>query len=133
MLLDRLNKTSWVFAAFKCSDKWYTHKLQSVKENDEYKILWTFNIQTDKIKEHGQPDLNKQKRERQITDCVIPVDQNIAIKEQEKIDKYQNLRKKLQKVWNVKEVVIPVVIGALGTISKKIHHYIKRDLTSQQT
>ena len=23
-----------------CSDKWYTHKPQSVSENDEYKILW---------------------------------------------------------------------------------------------
>ena len=57
---------------------------------------------------------------------AIPGDQNIAIKEQEKIDKYQDLRIELQKVWNVKVVVIPVVIGALGTMSKKIHHYIKQ-------
>ena len=32
----------------------------------------------------------------------------------------------LQKVWNVKVVVIPVVINALGTMSKKIPHYIKQ-------
>ena len=39
--------------------------------------------------------------------------QKIVIKEQKKIDKYQVLITELQKVWNVKVVVIPVVIGAL--------------------
>ena len=32
-----------------------------------------------------------------------------------------DLRIESQKVWNVKVVVIPVVIGALGTISKRMH------------
>ena len=92
-----------------CSDKWYTHKPQSVQENDEHKILWDFNIQTNKITEHRRPDIvciNKQKRERQIIDFAIPGDQNKAIKEQEKIDKYQDLMIELQKVWIVKLVVI---------------------------
>ena len=45
-----------------------THTLtpQSVQENDKYKIVWDFNIQADKIKEHRRPDMvciNKQKRE----------------------------------------------------------------------
>ena len=31
-----------------------------------------------------------------------------------------------EEVWNVKVVIIPVVIGALGTMLKKIHHYIKQ-------
>ena len=70
--------------------------------------------------------IKKQKREVQIIDFAIPGDQNIAIKEQEKTDKYQDLRIELQKVWNVKVVVIPVIIGALGTMSKEIHHYIKQ-------
>ena len=35
-----------------CSDKWYTQKLQSVLENDGYKIFWDFNIQADKVIEH---------------------------------------------------------------------------------
>ena len=106
-----------------------THQPQSVQENDEYKILWYFNIQTDKVTQHRRPDtvcINKQKRDCQIIDFAIPGDQNIAIKEQEKADKYQELRIELQKVWNVKVVVIPVVIGALGTMSKKIHQYIKQ-------
>ena len=61
-----------------------THTSQSVQEKDEHKILLDFN--------------QKQKEKCQITDFTIPGDQNIAIKEQEKIDKYQDLRKELQKV-----------------------------------
>ena len=56
------------------------------------------------------------KKECQIIDLAIPGDQNIAIKEQEKNDKYQDLKIELHKIWNVKVVVIPVVIGALGTM-----------------
>ena len=74
--------------------------------------------------EHRRPGIvciNKQMRECQIIDFAIPGDQNIAIK----AVKYQDLRIELQKVWNVKVVVILVVIGALGTMSKKIHNCIK--------
>ena len=56
------------------------------------------------------------KKECQIIDLAIPGDQNIAIKEQEKNNKYQYLKIELHKIWNVKVVVIPVVIGALGTM-----------------
>ena len=72
-----------------------THTPQSVQENDEDKILWDFNIQTDDVIEHKRPDIvriNKQKRERQISDLAIPGDQNTAINEQKKIDKCQDLR-----------------------------------------
>ena len=73
----------------------HTHTPQSAHENDDYKILWDFHIQTEKVIEHRRPDIvriNKQKRECQIIDFAIPGDQNIAIKEQEKIEKYQHLR-----------------------------------------
>ena len=69
--------------------------------NDKYKILWHFNVKTDKFIEHMRPDMVcivKQKRQCQIFDFAIPGDQNMAIKEQEKIDKYYDLRIELQKV-----------------------------------
>ena len=53
------------------------------------------------------------KIECQIFDFAISGDQNI-VKEQEKTDKCQVLIIELQKVWNDKVVVIPVVIGPLG-------------------
>ena len=58
--------------------------------------------------------MSTSKIECQIIDFAISGDRNIVIKEQEKIDKYQVLIIELQKVWNVKVVVIPVVIAALG-------------------
>ena len=58
--------------------------------------------------------MSTSKIERQIIDFDISGDRKIVIKEQEKIDKYQVLIIELQKVWNVKVVVIPVVIGDLG-------------------
>ena len=57
--------------------------------------------------------MSTSKIECQIIDFAISGDRNIVITEQEKIDKYQVLIIELQKVWNVKVVVIPVVIGAV--------------------
>ena len=43
----------------------------------------------------------------------------ICDKEIEKIKKYQNLKRKLKGLWLLKKVeVVPVVLGALGCISK---------------
>ena len=51
-------------------------------------------------------------------DFVIPADHRVKIKESEKRDKYLDLAKELKKLWNIKVMVIPIVIGALGTIPK---------------
>jgi len=45
-------------------------------------------------------------------------------KETEKILKYKNLTIEIQRMWNVKTKVIPVIIGATGTISKSFTKYM---------
>ena len=40
------------------------------------------------------------------------------MKEIEKRDKYLNLARELEKVWNMKVTLIPIVIGILGIITK---------------
>ena len=45
-------------------------------------------------------------------------------KEIEKILKYKDLTIEIQRVWNVKTKVIPVIIGATGTISKSFRKYV---------
>ena len=45
-------------------------------------------------------------------------------KEAEKILKYKDLTIEIQHMWNVKTKVIPVIIGATGTISKSLRKYV---------
>jgi hypothetical protein len=45
-------------------------------------------------------------------------------KEAEKILKYKDLPIEIQRMWNVKTMAIPVIIGATGTISKPFRKYV---------
>ena len=42
----------------------------------------------------------------------------LSLKESEKKDKYLDLARELKKLWNMKVTIVPIVIGALGTITK---------------
>ena len=46
------------------------------------------------------------------------MDSRIYLKECEKKDKYLDLARELKKLWNMKMTIIPIVIGAFGTITK---------------
>ena len=45
-------------------------------------------------------------------------------KEAEKILKHKDLTIEIQRMWNVKTKVIPVIIGATGTVSKSLRKYV---------
>ena len=45
-------------------------------------------------------------------------DHRIKLKENEKKDKYLNLARELKKLWDMKVTVIPIIIGALCTVTK---------------
>ena len=53
-----------------------------------------------------------------VIDVAISGDRNVIKKEADKILKYKYLTMEIQRMWNVKTKVIPVIIGATGTISK---------------
>ena len=52
-------------------------------------------------------------------DFAVSVYHRIKLKESEKRDKYLDLARELKKLRNMK-VTIPIVIGALGTVTKKL-------------
>ena len=90
---------------FEAGDKWYEHDPESVLENEGYKFLWDFSIQTDHVTEAQRPDLvvvDKKERSCRINDFAIPGDSRIDDKEKHKIEKYQNLGRELQKICNFK-------------------------------
>jgi len=55
-----------------------------------------------------------------MVDVSIPADKNISTMEEEKLSKYQDLRVELERIWKKKTKMVPVVIGALGSISKRL-------------
>jgi len=57
-------------------------------------------------------------------DVAISGDRNVIKKETEKILKYKDLTIEIQRIWNVKTKVIPVIVGATGTISKSFRKYV---------
>ena len=101
------------------------HNPAPVQENDSHKLLWDFNIQTDHSIPARRPDLiiinnNKKKKKKicKIVEFAIPADHRINLKESEKKDKYLDLARELKRLWNMKVTIVPIVIGALGTITK---------------
>ena len=74
--------------------------------------MWDFNIQTDHVIEAWRPDLvvvDKKERSCKIIDFAVPGDSRIEEKEKDKIEKYQDLGRELQKIWNVKVKIIPLL------------------------
>jgi hypothetical protein len=55
-----------------------------------------------------------------MIDVAIPSDKIVIQKEAEKKLNYKNLSIEIQRMWNMKCFVIPVIIGATGTVSKSL-------------
>jgi hypothetical protein len=59
-----------------------------------------------------------------LIDVAISGDRNVIKKGAKKILKYKHLTIEIQYMWNVKTKVIPVIIGATGTILKLFIKYV---------
>ena len=98
---------------FDHTNKWYTHNPAAVLKNDISEISAR---RTDLI------IINKKKKKRErickIVDFAVPADHRIKPKECEKKDKYIDLARELKKLWNMQGTIIPIVIGAFGTVTK---------------
>ena len=69
--------------------------------------------------------VDKKERSCKIIDFAVPGDSRIEEKEKDKIEKYQDLERELQKIWNVKVKIIPLVIGSLGAMLKQFGNTLK--------
>ena len=109
---------------------WYDHEPKATIEQDEVKILWDFNIQFDHVIEHRKPDIvvvDKKEKSCQIIDIAAPGDLRVHTKEEEKIENYGDLKREVAVLWSLRRVeVIPVVVGALGAVTKRLENWIRR-------
>ena len=58
------------------------------------------------------------KRICKIVNFAVSADHRIKLKECEKKDKYLDLARELKKLCNMKVSIVPILIGALGTVTE---------------
>ena len=88
-----------------------------------------FSIETNHVIEAWRPDLvvvDKKERICKIIDFAVPEDSKIEEKEKDKIEKYQDLRRESQKIWNDKVKIIQLVVGSLVAIPKQFGNRLKQ-------
>ena len=115
---------------FETANKWYEHKPETVvhSTDNNITILWDMTVHTDRAITANRPDIVKDLTNFtcKLIDMTIPSDRNIALKETEKKSKYKDLELEIQRMWHMKTEVVPVVVGALGTIKKGMIENIKK-------
>jgi hypothetical protein len=71
----------------------------------------------------NRPDIiikNKKAKTRTLIDVAIPTDKNVVQKEAEKKLQYKSLCIEIQRMWNLKCTLIPVINGATGIVTRSL-------------
>jgi len=90
---------------------YWNHTPAAVVDSPDVKVLWDFNIFTDHNLTARRPDIiviDKQTKMAQIIDVAVPADNNVSMKEKEKIDKYKDLCVEPLSLWRVHCEVSPL-------------------------
>ena len=88
--------------------------------------MWDFSIQIDHVIETRRWDLvEKRRRTCKSIDFAVLGDSSIEEKEKEMIEKYQDLRRELQKIWNMRVKIILLAVDSLGAIPKQFGNRLK--------
>ena len=116
---------SWVLTGMKNITIMSHNQCMNLLNN---KLLSDFTIQTDNKIEHNKPDIvvvDTIERKCLIIDVACPFDIRVKDKEKEEIENYQDLKRELKRIWQLRSItVVPFIIGALGTVSKDIEKWL---------
>ena len=75
--------------------------------------------ETEKLQQTGHIIIkNKKEKTCTLIDVAIPADRNVVQKEAEKKLKYKSLCIEIQRMWNLKCTIVPVIIGAIGIVTR---------------
>ena len=84
-------------------------------------ILWDWTIHTYKTVAHNRPDIivrDKKSKMAYLIDIAAPNQQNTLKTVNHKIGKYKELAIEVEKQWQVKTWILPIVVTTQGIISK---------------
>jgi hypothetical protein len=99
----------------------HTHTPKPVCEHEDVTVLWNHEVHTDREVTANRPDIIiKTKKEKTciLIDVAIRADRNVKQKEAEEKLKYKSLCIEIQRMWDMKCVIIPVIIGATGIVTE---------------
>ena len=113
-----------------CSKNWYEHTPERTvtSKDGQVEIMWDVELETCKKVKHNRPDITikeKQKNRWIFIDGAFPMDHRVVDKENEKIDKYMDLATEIRRDHKVTVEIIPIIIGAMGTVPKRLTKYLK--------
>ena len=113
------------------TDKWYEHEPETAMHNKDNNITitWDMPVNTDRTITANRPGIivkDSVNSTCKLIEWTVPSDRNIALKEIERKSKYKDLELEIQKMWHKETLVIPVVVGALGTVKKGMVEDIKK-------
>ena len=54
----------------------------------------------------------------------VPADRNISVKEYDKLAKYKDLEIEINRMWQLRTITLPIVVGALGMLKKGADDFI---------
>ena len=83
------------------------------------KILWDVCIQVDGQIEHRRSNIlvmEKNTNKCLIIDVACPVNNNLILKRNKKLDNYSELQLEIARMWDKETLTVPTIIGALGSM-----------------
>ena len=93
--------------------RWYRHHPDRLVETDDITMMWDTTIPTARKIKANRPD-----------NCLRNKKTNIGKKHAEKLAKYSDLRVEISRMWHCRTLVVPVVLGALGTVHAGIAQWL---------
>ena len=74
--------------------------------------------QSDSGKRHDLIVIDKKEQKEIMIDIAVPTDVRVGEEEKEKLEKYQDLKKEIRRLWKLRNIeIVPVIIRALGSVS----------------
>ena len=70
--------------------------------------------------------IDREEKTWYIVDFAIPMDHHVKEKEEENIDKDMDFAAEVREQFRVKTVIVPITIGALGTVPAKLSKLIEK-------
>ena len=115
----------------KRSETWYDEVPDPVRvsANGRFEIRWDQKIHTPRAIKHNRPDvvvIDREDRKWTMIDFAVCFDANVERKEVEKMEVYNELATLVRGAHKVKVNIVPIVVGALGVVSKGLEGWLKK-------